>query len=71
VIYPILDFHNNVHLAAMTKLHGDIVTPVVWESTNGEDAKTILHNFKTIGQETQANFIGKFQYPCSFCVDIA
>ena len=58
----ILDFQDNVHLAAMAKLRGDIVTPVVWESTNGEDAKTVLHNFKTIGQETLADFIGKFQY---------
>ena len=63
---PILNFKSNVHLAAIAKLRGDIVTPVVWESTNGEDAKTVLHNFKTIGQETLADLIGKFQYSCSF-----
>ena len=57
---PILDFQTNVHLAAKAKLRGDIVTLGVWESTNGEDAKTVLQNFKTIGQETLADFIGKF-----------
>ena len=50
--------------------HGQIawrhLTPMVWESTNGEDAKTVLHNFKTIGQVTLADLIGKFQYTCSF-----
>ena len=47
---PILDLQNNVHLSVMARLRGDIVTPVVWESTNGEDAKTVLHSFKTTGQ---------------------
>ena len=27
---------------------------------------SVLHNFKTVGQEYLADFIGKFQYPSSF-----
>ncbi len=48
----VLDFKSSVHLGAMAKLLGDIVTAVVWESTNGTDAKTVLHNFKPMARST-------------------
>ena len=32
---------------------------------------SVLHNIKTVGQEYLADFIGNFQYPGSFCMNIA
>jgi hypothetical protein len=59
---PILDFKSNSHLEAMAALHSDIVAPVVWEHL---ETKTVLQNFRQAGQTVLAEFMGKFQYPCS------
>jgi hypothetical protein len=64
---PILDFKSNRHLEAMAALRSDIVTPVVWDSEHlkSDETKTVLQNFRQAGQIVLAEFIGKFQYPCS------
>jgi hypothetical protein len=62
---PILDFKLNRHLEAMAALRSDIVTPVVWEHLKSDEMKTILQNFRQAGQTVLAEFIDKFQYPCS------
>ena len=61
----ILDFKSNRHLEAMSKMRSDIVTPVVWESIKSDEIKTVLQNFRQSCQTVLAEFIGKFQYPCS------
>ena len=62
---PILDFKSNRHLEAMAAMRSDIVTPVVWERIKSDETKTVLQNFRQSGQTVLAEFIGKFQYPCS------
>ena len=62
---PILDFKTDRHMAAMAKLRPDILDPVVWESCKSHDKKTVLQNFRDVGQEHVAAFLGKFHSPCS------
>ena len=62
---PILDFKMDRHMAAMAKQRPDILDPVVWESCKSHDKKTVLQNFRDIGQEHVAAFLGKFHSPCS------
>ena len=62
---PILDFKTDRHMAAMATLRPDILDPVVWESCKSHDKKTVLQNFRDIGQEHVASFLGKFHSPCS------
>jgi hypothetical protein len=62
---PILDFKTDRHMAAMATLRPDILDPVVWESCKSHDKKTVLQNFRDIGQEHVAAFLGKFHSPCS------
>ncbi len=62
---PVLDFKNDRHMIAIAALHPDILSPVVWESSKTDDTKTVLQNFRDIGQEYLGGFIGKFHSPCS------
>ena len=62
---PILDFKSNIRLKAMAAMRSDIVTPVLWERVKSDETKTILQNFRQIGQTALAEFLGKFQYSCS------
>ena len=62
---PILDFKTDRHMGAMAAQHPDILEPVVWGSCKSADKKTVLQNFRDIGQEHVASFLGKFHSPCS------
>ena len=65
---PVLDFKTDRHMGAMATQRPDILAPVVWESTQSsqtDDTKTVLQNFRDVGQEYLGNFIGKFHSPCS------
>ncbi len=62
---PVLDFKTDRHMGAMATLRPDILAPVVWESSKTDDTKTVLQNFRDVGQEYLGNFIGKFHSPGS------
>ena len=62
---PILDFKTGRHMAAMATLRPDILAPVVWESSKSAKRKTVLQNFRDVGQEHVGGFLGKFLSPCS------
>ena len=67
---PILDFKTDRHMRAMAAQRPDILAPVVWESSKTDDTKTVLQNFRDIGQEYLGCFIGKFHSPCSKVAEI-
>jgi hypothetical protein len=63
--WPILDFKTDRHMGAMATLRPDILAPVVWESSKSAERKTVLQNFRDVGQEHVGEFLGKFLSPCS------